>query len=138
MSNSLLNIYSNSIYSKTTVTDVNSNYGLSSNVLQLVNVAAVENMLMNLITISPGELTFSPTIGSGIQSYLFENATSLTGWNIMDNLFYAVKKFLPFISIDLKNSAVYAGVGYFVLDIAYSIKNLNVQSKLSLTLAPNQ
>ena len=135
------NTITNSRYQKTFLIDIYSSYSVTPGIpLQLTNVDVVSDMIANVIQTSPGERPFQPLFGSGVPQLLFNNLTASNANLILQNIFYSVQRFVPFVTINTQTSEVYAdlinGIYYFVL--YYAIEGLPGTITTTLSLAANQ
>lgn len=84
--------------------DVNIGYSVNSNILQVTDVDAVNNMIDNILSTTPGERPFEPEFGSDIPSLLFEPCDDITAWKMETAAFTALKRWMPYVVVDRQNS----------------------------------
>ena len=114
-------------YVKILYLDINTQYGQSNNQLLVENINAVNNELLNLILTTPGELDFEPDFGSEVPGLIFEQPTAVASWMIENHLIVAVNRWLPFITIDTKETLIVPlalQVGYY-FKLVYSVAGIN-------------
>jgi phage baseplate assembly protein W len=135
-----LNVITNQVFNKSYLIDLNSNYTLDTGPLQLTNVNAINDMIINVLLTSPGERPFQPQFGSGVPQLLFNNITTQNAYTILHDIFFSVQKFVPGVTISVADSNVYAdmsnGTYYFVL--SYSVEGLPGVQTSNITLSPSQ
>lgn len=107
--------------------DINSLYGLNASQELVLESAAINNSLYNLINCPRGSRFMLPEYGTNIYSYLHEPCDDITAKDILMDFIYAVNKWEPRIQLDLANSSVVAfpTKDGFLLTAPHIIKRLN-------------
>jgi len=134
------NVVVNTQFNKSYLIDIYSNYSLNNVPLQLTNVDVISDMLANIIQTSPGERPFLPQFGSGVPQLLFNNITQSNANLILQNIFFSVKNFLSYVTINTQTSQVYADMinGVYFILLNYTIDGLPGTVSTNISLAANQ
>lgn len=74
--------------------DINTNFLINRNGLDLKNIETINNQIYNIITTPIGTRPFEPTFGSRVPDMLFEPIDAKTAWLIETALFSAIEKWL--------------------------------------------
>ena len=82
------------------------NIGFNSRNLLIGGEDSINNSILNLLSIIPGELLFEPEFGSYIQRYLFDPVDALTASSIKEWTIQAIKRWLPHLILDINKSVV--------------------------------
>ncbi len=134
-------IITNQRYNKTFIIDVNTQYTQVPNApLQLTDINAVNNMIINVLFTSPGEVPFEPQFGAGFLNALFDNTTSQSAATLIHNAYFSLKDWIPWITVDRNNSyiSVNQATSNITCAIIYSINNIPGQYIASLSLSTQQ
>lgn len=116
--------------------DVNSNLGEDTDPELVVDIAAINNSLLNLLSCPIGSRPFEREYGSALYSALFEPADSQAASFLDIGIFQAIRRWEPRIQMDLTRSSVKPtpeGDGFDVL-IAYTIVRTNITSNYQFTI----
>jgi len=99
---------SNSKYYKlmATPTTIYSDLNLDLAPPTLINVQAVEQAIMTLISTEPGNRLFRPEIGGSLEDLLFEDINDDTAYTLRHRLFYGIEAWDNRIIIDNALSSV--------------------------------
>lgn len=92
------------VYTSRLLDDVNINYSLTDGNLQVTDIDAINNMIENILTTTPGERPFEPEFGSDIPGMLFDPCDETTAWKMETAAFTALKRWMPYVSVDRQNS----------------------------------
>jgi len=71
----------------------------SGDVARKRDVEAVKQSVLNILRTNRGERPFSPSFGSNIRSYLFENVDEVTKTLIEEDIVFSLRNFEPRVSI---------------------------------------
>lgn len=63
------------------------------------DVEAVKQSVLNILRTNQGERPFSPSFGSNIRSYLFENVDEVTKALIEEDIIFSLRNFEPRVNI---------------------------------------
>ena len=78
-----------------TILDLSGQYGISPNVpLQVKDVGAVQNMILNVLFTGVGEVPFEPQFGSGILKLLFDACSLRNGIAILNEAYFSIDTFM--------------------------------------------
>ena len=116
--------------------DVNSNLGEDTDPELVVDIAAINNSLLNLLSCPIGSRPFEREYGSELYSALFEPADSQSAAFLDMGIFQAIRRWEPRIQMDLTRSSVKPtpeGDGFDVL-IAYTIVRTNITANYQFTI----
>ena len=116
--------------------DVNSNLGEDTDPELVVDIAAINNSLLNLLSCPIGSRPFEREYGSELYSALFEPADSQAAAFLDMGIFQAIRRWEPRIQMDLTRSSVKPtpeGDGFDVL-IAYTIVRTNITANYQFTI----
>lgn len=116
--------------------DVNSNLGEDTDPELVVDIAAINNSLLNLLSCPIGSRPFEREYGSELYSALFEPADSQAAAFLDMGIFQAIRRWEPRIQMDLTRSSVTPtpeGDGFDVL-IAYTIVRTNITANYQFTI----
>ena len=116
--------------------DVNSNLGEDTDPELVVDIAAINNSLLNLLSCPIGSRPFEREYGSELYSALFEPADSQSSAFLTMGIFQAIRRWEPRIQMDLNRSSVTPtpeGDGFDVL-IAYTIVRTNITANYQFTI----
>jgi phage baseplate assembly protein W len=116
--------------------DVNSNLGEDTDPELVVDIAAINNSLLNLLSCPIGSRPFEREYGSELYSALFEPADSQSASFLDIGIFQAIRRWEPRIQMDLNRSSVKPtpeGDGFDVL-IAYTIVRTNITANYQFTI----
>jgi phage baseplate assembly protein W len=86
--------------------DVNSNLGEDTDPELVVDIAAINNSLLNLLSCPIGSRPFEREYGSELYSALFEPADSQAAAFLDMGIFQAIRRWEPRIQMDLTRSSV--------------------------------
>lgn len=123
-------------YSSVVWVDVNSNLGEDTDPELVVDIAAINNSLLNLLSCPIGSRPFEREYGSELYSALFEPADSQSAAFLDMGIFQAIRRWEPRIQMDLTRSSVKPtpeGDGFDVL-IAYTIVRTNITANYQFTI----
>lgn len=116
--------------------DVNSNLGEDTDPELVVDIAAINNSLFNLLSCPIGSRPFEREYGSTLYQALFEPADSQSSKFLDLGLFQAIRRWEPRILMDLNRSSVRpneTGDGFDVV-IAYTIIKSRVEGRYEFTI----
>jgi phage baseplate assembly protein W len=116
--------------------DVNSNLGEDTDPELVVDIAAINNSLLNLLSCPIGSRPFEREYGSELYSALFEPADSQAAGFLDLSIFQAIRRWEPRIQMDLARSSIKPteeGDGFDVL-IAYTIVRTNIKANYQFTI----
>jgi phage baseplate assembly protein W len=116
--------------------DVNSNLGEDTDPELVVDIAAINNSLLNLLSCPIGSRPFEREYGSELYSALFEPADSQSAGFLDLSIFQAIRRWEPRIQMDLARSSIKPteeGDGFDVL-IAYTIVRTNITANYQFTI----
>ena len=123
-------------YASVVWVDVNSNLGEDTDPELVVDIAAINNSLLNLLSCPIGSRPFEREYGSELYSALFEPADSQAAAFLDMGIFQAIRRWEPRIQMDLTRSSVKPtpeGDGFDVL-IAYTIVRTNITANYQFTI----
>lgn len=117
--------------------DVNTLFGINARPELLNNVAAINNSLYNLMSCPIGQRPFLRAYGSRLPFLLQEPADEITASEIRLDLYQSIRRWEPRITLDSQNSSValLPTKDGFAVELFYTINNLNVSGKFSVTLS---
>lgn len=114
--------------------DINGNYTVDAQDIQLKSQQAVLGCFVNLIMTTPGDIWFEPTFGAGIPDLLFNNAVASSVQKIFVKSELACQKWLPMVTVDTTRSSV-SNLDRIVgkADLSY-VMSINQASPITLGL----
>lgn len=106
--------------------DLTTNFNIhpvKGDLVLLSNEVAVKRSIINLMYIEPYEKFFSPNVGAGLKSYLFENISSDTEFIIREKIIETIVNYEPranlinvSVTADYENSMYIASIIFSVLN----------------------
>jgi len=90
------------------------------------DVAAIKNALINLLTTSPLNKILEPNFGMDLRRYIFMPATEEVGNQIRNDIYTAIDKYEPRISLKSVNITLYEDQNEIEIDILFDIPSLNI------------
>ncbi len=123
-------------YSQLVWVDVNSNFGEDVDPELVVDVAAINNSLLNLFSCPVGSRPFEREYGSDLFKALFEPTDRKTNDFLKLSLFQAIQRWEPRIRMDMSRSSITAtkeGDGFNVT-LAYVIVRTKLTANYEFTI----
>ncbi len=105
--------------------DINILFSASRSDFIVYDNDAVKIMIANVLFTVPGERVFEPEFGSNLPFLLHEPMNDITAWRIENATYLALKRWIPYILMDRRNSKVvpnydqgtyYCSLTYFELN----------------------
>lgn len=121
-----------------TYSDINTSYHQDNKALNVYNLDAINNQVVNILTTPIGERPFEPEFGSILPTLLFEPISDVTSWSIETEIFEALGRWQPRIRIiqsqtraipDPKNAS-------YLLFIAYTTLYNATNTVLTIRISP--
>ena len=116
--------------------DANMLFGENQSDLLLTNFDAINNEIVHVLAVSPGERRFEPFFGSDIPKLLFRPVTPATAFLLEGAMFASVERWVERVSINRSESRVTAipdaGVydTYLVYTVSLETENRYLHLKL--------
>lgn len=124
--------------SKQYYSDIDPKFSMESttkDVAKVVNVAAVQNSLVGIISTRKGERPFEPDFGSDIHSTLFENMSDFSAYAVEKAIQESVRNYEPRVRLKSVRANPQYDTNTFIVTIEYHIiTDLNYIYNLKLRL----
>jgi len=106
VTNQILPLYIGGRYQRTTrqISDISIGYSQNTGELSIYGIDAINNMIENILTTSPGDRAFEPEFGSEMPTLLFEPCDEQTAWQMEVAIFDALKRWMPYINVILQRT----------------------------------
>lgn len=124
--------------SKHYYSDIDPNFRMDTtnkDILKVVNVSAVQNSIVGIVTTRKGERPFEPEFGSDIHSTLFENMNTFSAYSVEKAIEQAVSNYEPRVRLISVQATPMFDENIFIVTIQYHIiTDLNSIYNLKLRL----
>ena len=120
-----LNVYSD--------IDIKLSKQTDGDVKKFVDLDAIKQSLINILTTKKGDRRMYPTFGASIEQYLFEPMDRFTADRIGKTILQEIEKWDNRINIDTVNINANHDAAQYEINIDYSIKGINQPSKENIS-----
>lgn len=121
----ILNVYSD--------IDIKLSKQTDGDVKKFVDLDAIKQSLINILTTKKGDRRMYPTFGASIEQYLFEPMDRFTADRIGKTILQEIEKWDNRINIDTVNINANHDAAQYEINIDYSIKGINQPSKENIS-----
>lgn len=98
---------------------------------------SIKQNFKNLLLTNPGEKTFDPFFGAGLEDFLFENESDFLVEDVKKRINIQAQRYMPFLSLNKVNVSINSENNKISVSVLYSVNTLSLRDTLNLDIVRN-
>lgn len=98
---------------------------------------SIKQNFRNLLLTNPGEKTFDPLFGAGLEDFLFENESDFLVENVKKRINIQAQRYMPFLSLNKVDVSINSDNNKISVSVLYSVNTLSLRDILNLDIVRN-